>query len=216
MVARRYAPEFGRFLSVDPHAMRYPEWSPYNYALNNPLIFIDLDGRDPVCVSRDADGFCTLWEEQEPVEVKATQIRDSRSFVSAQFVIGVARVGGQAFVRSPNPYLIAAGVILVGGAIVADHFIEIPVEQMIMQAKSESGADAVFPNADEWARRLGIPRREVEEKLGEMANDFTAEKNKIGAKNPDIGISKDGTIVLQNVNNKKTIDTKVPVENYKD
>jgi len=47
MVARRYAPEFGRFLSVDPLADEFPEWSPYTYTLNNPLKFVDLDGRMP-------------------------------------------------------------------------------------------------------------------------------------------------------------------------
>jgi RHS repeat-associated protein len=57
---RRYLAEFGRFLSVDPLADEYPGWSPYAYALNNPLIFIDPDGLLP-CVSRDLSGNCTSW-----------------------------------------------------------------------------------------------------------------------------------------------------------
>jgi RHS repeat-associated protein len=44
MKARRYAAEFGRFLSVDPMASSFPEWSPYNYGLNNPIVNIDSDG----------------------------------------------------------------------------------------------------------------------------------------------------------------------------
>jgi RHS repeat-associated protein len=46
---RRYIPRFGVFTSVDPLTDVFPSWSPYNYAMNNPLIFIDPDGRSPVC-----------------------------------------------------------------------------------------------------------------------------------------------------------------------
>ena len=36
-----------RWLSPDPLAHKFPEWSPYNYVLNNPLLLIDEDGRIP-------------------------------------------------------------------------------------------------------------------------------------------------------------------------
>jgi len=38
--------ELGRWLSVDPLANKYFGWSPYNYTLNNPLVFVDPDGMD--------------------------------------------------------------------------------------------------------------------------------------------------------------------------
>lgn len=43
--ARYLDPALGRWLSVDPLAKRYPEWSPYSYALGNPINVFDPDGR---------------------------------------------------------------------------------------------------------------------------------------------------------------------------
>jgi len=37
----------GRWLSVDPLTEMYPGWCPYNYCMNNPLKFIDPDGKAP-------------------------------------------------------------------------------------------------------------------------------------------------------------------------
>jgi RHS repeat-associated protein len=44
--ARYYDPEVGRFIGVDPLADKYPSWSPYHYTLNNPLRYLDPDGKD--------------------------------------------------------------------------------------------------------------------------------------------------------------------------
>lgn len=43
---RYYDSATGRWLSVDPKADKYPGWSPYNYALNNPLKYIDPNGQE--------------------------------------------------------------------------------------------------------------------------------------------------------------------------
>jgi RHS repeat-associated protein len=45
--ARYYDPKTSIWASVDPLGEKYPEWSPYSSSFNNPLRFIDPDGRGP-------------------------------------------------------------------------------------------------------------------------------------------------------------------------
>ena len=52
--ARTYDPGTGRFLSIDPMAEKYYSISPYAYCLNNPLKFVDLDGREVVALNKDS------------------------------------------------------------------------------------------------------------------------------------------------------------------
>ncbi|MCF8373973.1 MAG: LysM peptidoglycan-binding domain-containing protein [Bacteroidales bacterium] len=42
--ARYYAAWIARFVSVDPLQFEYPQLTPYNYAGNKPITFIDIDG----------------------------------------------------------------------------------------------------------------------------------------------------------------------------
>ena len=43
---RVYDPRIARFLSVDPLIQTYPWWTPYQYAGNSPISFIDVDGAE--------------------------------------------------------------------------------------------------------------------------------------------------------------------------
>lgn len=43
--ARIMDPRLGRWLSLDPLQEKYPSFSAYNYTMNNPILFIDPDGK---------------------------------------------------------------------------------------------------------------------------------------------------------------------------
>jgi RHS repeat-associated protein len=54
--ARYYHPVVSQWLGVDPLAEKYPQESPYIYAGNNPIMFIDPDGREIIlALDKDKD-----------------------------------------------------------------------------------------------------------------------------------------------------------------
>jgi RHS repeat-associated protein len=46
--ARMYDSRIGRWSSTDSRISKYPNMSPYNFGMNDPVIFIDVDGNDVI------------------------------------------------------------------------------------------------------------------------------------------------------------------------
>jgi RHS repeat-associated protein len=45
---RNYDARLGRWWGIDPLREKYPSWSPYSFAMNSPIRFIDIDGKGPI------------------------------------------------------------------------------------------------------------------------------------------------------------------------
>jgi RHS repeat-associated protein len=49
--ARNYDSRIARFISADPAYYKFPSISPYSYAANNPIFFVDIDGEEPTAAA---------------------------------------------------------------------------------------------------------------------------------------------------------------------
>jgi len=47
---RNHMPDLGRFFNIDPLSEKLSSYTPYNFVLNNPIIYVDPDGLFPIII----------------------------------------------------------------------------------------------------------------------------------------------------------------------
>jgi RHS repeat-associated protein len=96
---RIYDTRLGRFLSVDPLTKDYPHYTPYSYAGNKPIKFIDLDGLEEA----------RNWTDYTFQDLMNWIFRPSNPFVKDGFVQQAGRSVNSNFNLLYNGYVLATG-----------------------------------------------------------------------------------------------------------
>jgi RHS repeat-associated protein len=91
--ARMYDRQIGRWSAIDPLADKMPSYSPYSFSFNNPIRFIDPDGREPFDVRPNAQALVAIKNGLSASDAQHVKL-DSKGMIDKQAINSISSESG--------------------------------------------------------------------------------------------------------------------------
>jgi len=159
-----YDSRIGRFLSVDPLTASYPWYTPYQFAGNQPIVAIDLDGLEPKYMIKDngklTKPVITFMEAAFNYEKKGLQ--DAKWYKDSDYI---SADPDPIIVRRDQSFKRAIKRKVVDQALSTHGLITISTDEIVYRDKSASKGDQF------WMESIGHEQSHVQDYLqqGEIA-----------------------------------------------
>ncbi|NBC58839.1 MAG: hypothetical protein GVY05_11230 [Bacteroidetes bacterium] len=171
--ARYYNPKTSLWLNVDPLAEKYPEWSPYNYTLNNPVRYVDPDGRS---VEEPDD---VIIKDKNGIEIGIwySNILDGEIYLNTSIGDGIpsAKFLPNFSIDEHVPNKIDAIGFEIGGKLTIGSGIEGLFEYIQLENKSEAKGYNVTGLSFGFDASIGVQINFYKAKQGKSLNKFSFE-----------------------------------------